>query len=275
MSDRTGNDAGDRAEPAMGLRSLNVRALRVPIWREARVTREGAGLCRSGSDLDRDLPRGDGSAVLLIPGYLAGDRSLAPLANWLRRIGYAPERAAITNVNCLTRTTDRLVARLTAITEAQGDRAIVVGHSLGGVIGRVLATRHPELVRGVVTLGAPLVDVNAVHPLVWVNVRLLTALGDLGVPGVISRGCLSGECCAASRRLLREPLPQGVEFVSLYSRSDGIVDWRSCLAPGAAHVEVDSSHIGMPVNAAVYRVLAERLADLGYGRPPLELRAAA
>jgi pimeloyl-ACP methyl ester carboxylesterase len=269
MSGSPRNDSNDRDEPALGLSSLNARTLRVPIWREGRVTREGADLYRGRSGLDRGLPRGDGSSVLLIPGYLGGDRSLAPLAAWLGRLGYAPERAAITNVNCVTRTIEKLIPRLQTITEAQGDRAIVVGYSLGGVVARLLATRHPELVRGVVTLGAPLQDVSAVHPIVCVNVRLLSVLGDLGVPGLLTRRCLSGACCAESRRLLRGPLPKGVEFVSLYSRSDGIVDWRACLAPGAAHVEVNSSHIGMPVNAAVYRALAERLPDLGERRRPL------
>jgi hypothetical protein len=55
-----------------------------------------------------------------------------------------------------------------------------------------------------------------------------------------------------------------VGFVSVYSRSDGIVDWRACLDPAAQHVEVAASHIGMAVNPDVYRVLAEAL---DAGRP--------
>jgi hypothetical protein len=54
-------------------------------------------------------------------------------------------------------------------------------------------------------------------------------------------------------------LPDGVRAVSIYSRSDGIVSWEMCLDPSAEHVEVDSSHTGMAVNAQVYRVLAEVL----------------
>jgi pimeloyl-ACP methyl ester carboxylesterase len=246
------------------------------IWREARAALEGVDLCRSRSALDLDASRGDGRAVLLIPGYLAGDRSLGPLARWLGSIGYAPEQAAIrTNVDCATRTTERLVERLEAITEAHGDRAVIVGHSLGGVLGRLLATRRPDLVRAIVCLGSPLMNVNAVHPLVRANVRLVGALGDLGVPGVLSTDCLRGACCAESRRLLRGPFPDQVGFISIYSRSDGIVDWRACLDPWAEHVEVDSSHGGMAVNAAVYRVLAERLPVLGDERLPQALQAAA
>jgi triacylglycerol lipase len=241
-------------------RSVNVSS----IWREARAALEGVDLYRSRPELAPGAAGGDGSPVLLIPGYLAGDRSLAPLASWLRHIGYAPEHAAISaNLDCATRTTDRLVERLKTITAAHGDRAVIVGHSLGGVLGRVLAVRRPDLVRGVVCLGSPLLDLQAVHPLVWANVRLMGVLGDLGVPGVLSHACLTGACCAESRRLGGAPFPEETGFVSVYSRSDGIVDWRACLDPWAEHVEVDSSHVGMAVNAAVYRVLAKRLAGFG------------
>jgi len=49
--------------------------------------------------------------------------------------------------------------------------------------------------------------------------------------------------------------------VAIYSKSDGVVSWRACLDASARHVEVDSSHCGMSVNRAVYRVLAEILDD--------------
>jgi hypothetical protein len=49
--------------------------------------------------------------------------------------------------------------------------------------------------------------------------------------------------------------------VSVYSRTDGVVDWRACLDPGAEHVEVRASHCGMAVNASTYEVLARALAD--------------
>ena len=52
-----------------------------------------------------------------------------------------------------------------------------------------------------------------------------------------------------------------MRFVSVFSRTDGIVDWRACLDPAARHVEVASSHVGMAVNAAVFRAIAEALAE--------------
>jgi hypothetical protein len=81
------------------------------------------------------------------------------------------------------------------------------------------------------------------------------------MPGLISWRCLRGECCAEFRRSLAGPLPPEVGYVALYSRSDGIVDWRSCMDPGAdACVEVHASHCGMGMNAEVYRAIARALA---------------
>ena len=45
----------------------------------------------------------------------------------------------------------------------------------------------------------------------------------------------------------------------MYSRSDGVVDWRSCLDPAATLVEVRASHIGMGLNAEVYAEIANAL----------------
>src|SRR4051812_9980112 len=159
------------------------KLLRVPIWREGRAAREGLELRRRRPELDAAPPRGKGRPVLLIPGYLAGDRSLAPLASWLRGVGYAPQYAAITaNVDCATRTTERLVERLKTVTDAHGDRAVIVGHSLGGVLGRLLAVRRPDLVRGVVALGSPLGRLRAGHPPLLGPRRLLGGLGHNGGP---------------------------------------------------------------------------------------------
>src|SRR3954471_13884421 len=169
----------------------HVSRLGIPIWREGRAALETIELYRRRRP-GRAAPRGDGQPVLLIPGYLSGDRTLGRLASWLRQIGYAPEHSAIAaNVDCATRTTERLIQRSKAITDAHGEHAVMVGHSLGGVLGRVLALRHPELVRGVVCLGSPLVSLNGVHPLVAAHVRIVSVLDDLGVPGLLSRGCLT------------------------------------------------------------------------------------
>jgi hypothetical protein len=77
----------------------------------------------------------------------------------------------------------------------------------------------------------------------------------VGVPGVLSKKCADGSCCAAFRRDLIAPLPPGLRAVAIHSRSDGIVDWRACLDRHAERIEVSSSHVGMAVNTEVYRLL--------------------
>jgi pimeloyl-ACP methyl ester carboxylesterase len=242
-----------------------------PLWREARLGLELAALLRD--PVFRQEGDEPGRPVLLIPGFLAGDGSLATMTGWLRRRGHRTRRAGIRfNVDCSTHALDGLEERLEALVLAQGGPAAVVGQSRGGTLARALAVRRPDLIDTVVALGSPLVDPFAIHPLVKLQVGALGALGTLGVPGLFQRSCWTGDCCREFRNSFERPVPDGVRLISVYSRTDGIVDWRSCLDPSADHVEVRASHIGMAVNPAVYRVLAGALDD---ERPPIEFAQAA
>ena len=127
---------------------------------------------------------------------------------------------------------------------------------------RVLAARRPDLVSGVVTLGSPLEDMLAIHRIVRLQVLTVGALGALGVPGLFNTSCLLGECCKSFDEQLNGPFPRNVGFLSIYSKTDGIVNWRSCLDPAARHHEVRASHCGMGVNAGLYRAVGNELARL-------------
>jgi pimeloyl-ACP methyl ester carboxylesterase len=145
--------------------------------------------------------------------------------------------------------------------ERQGRRAAIVGHSRGGGFAKCLAVRRPDLVSGIVTMGSPNLEPLGVHPLVRANVEAVATLGRLGVPGMFSRECLGGACCEDFWAQCAGSTPPDVGYVSIYSRTDGIVDWRACLDRGAEHVEVRASHCGMAVHAGVYRAVAGALAD--------------
>ena len=241
----------------MKLPSALPRAL-PPLWREGRTGLELASLLRDPRYREPDPKAGQGRPVLLIPGFLAGDETLVLLARWLRRGGYRPFRAGMrSNVGCAKTALDALEARLEA--EMPGPRVAVVGHSHGGTLGRSLAIRRPDLVSGVVALGSPLVDQLALHPIARLHVSFVGRLGSLGTPGLFRRECLTGDCCTEIRDAAERPLPERVGFVSIYSRSDGVVDWRSCLDPRARPVEISSSHVGMAVSAAAYGAIGEAL----------------
>jgi pimeloyl-ACP methyl ester carboxylesterase len=234
-------------------------ALDLPFRGELRY---GLELARLAADREfvRPRRRADAPPVLLVPGFLAGDQSLAVLAGWLRRRGSRTSGAGmLMNVDCAERAAGGLERRLRRLAERTGRPVVVIGQSRGGELGRVLAARHPEHVSALVMLGAPVVRPLNVRPGVLRAVRSVAFLGDRGMPGVFSSKCADGDCCTAYWEDLRRPLPASVDAVTVYSRTDGVVDWRACLDPWARPVEVDSSHTGMSVNRAVYAVMAEIL----------------
>jgi pimeloyl-ACP methyl ester carboxylesterase len=237
--------------------------VRIPIWGEARFALEHASLRRHPVFRGDGVRGGDGAPVLLVPGFLAGDLSLGVMAQWLSRIGYRPCRAGMrANVDCTSRALERLDAQLERFAERHARKVTIIGQSRGGSMARILAVRRPDLVAGVVCLGSPVMDPLAVHPFVRAQVEAVALLGTLGLRGLFSHACQFGSCCRQARADATAPWPEEVPFVSVYSRSDGIVDWQACLDPHARHVEVHSSHVGMSVNPAVFEVVAEALAQI-------------
>ena len=204
--------------------------------------------------------------MLLIPGFLAGDGTLSTMARWLETSGWHVQRAGIrANVACSEEACRRLEERLEALSGTARARVTIVGQSRGGVLARALAARRPELVSGIVTLGSPVLSQLAIHPLVLAQVALVAAMGTTGrVRGLFSVNCLRGTCCEPFRGDLARAFPPEVGYVAVYSRTDGVVDWRSCLDPAASdHVEIPASHCGMSVNHHAFRVVAVALRAFG------------
>jgi triacylglycerol lipase len=230
-----------------------------PLSGELRYGLELARLMAS-AEFRRPARSRSAPAALLIPGFMAGDGSLSVLAGWLRRRGSCTSGTGmLMNTDCAERAVEKLEERLRRLCSRSDGPVVVIGQSRGGELGRVLALRHPETVSTLVMLGSPVRGPLNVGPSVLRTVRSIARLGDAGVPGMLSTRCRDGECCAAFRTDLHARLPEGVRAVSVYSRSDPIVSYRSCLDPCAEHVEVSSSHTGMSVNLEVYRVLARVL----------------
>jgi pimeloyl-ACP methyl ester carboxylesterase len=244
----------------------------IPVWNETRAGLEAAALLGSATWREADGLDGQGQAVLLVPGFLASDRSLGLMTQWLRRGGYWTRSAGIrTNADCAGATLTALEERLEALVDARGP-AVLIGQSRGGNLARALAVRRPDLAAALITLGSPHLDPLAVGRLTLLSVRAVGTLGTLGVPGLISRDCLDGECCVEFHAARTAPWPGHVPFVSIYSRRDGIVDWRVCLDEGAEHVEVGASHIGMAAHVGTYKAIADALRSID---PPADLARAA
>jgi pimeloyl-ACP methyl ester carboxylesterase len=211
----------------------------------------------------RGVPRGDGRSVLLLPGFLAGDYTLAPMAIWLRRIGYRPARVGfLTNTGCSERALERLEARGDALVEEDGGRVAVIGHSRGAHQAKALATRRPELVSHVIALGGGLSQQLAVSAPTAAAVRLVRAWHRRSAEAQRNR-CLAEDCRCSFTRDYAAPFPESVSLTSIYSKRDGVVRWQSCVVPYADNVEVRGTHVGLGLNPQAYVAIATALA-----RPP-------
>jgi dienelactone hydrolase len=194
-------------------------------------------------------PRGDGHPVLALPGFLASDLSMAPMRRYLSELGYDAHAWRMgRNTGGISRMRAALRDRLAEIHSSSGRKVSIVGWSLGGVYARDLALQAPEMVRYVVTLGSPFAnDVRATNA-----TRLYEALSGEGI-----------EDNSELRQAISGDLP--VPTTSIYSRTDGIVNWRTCLlrpSETAENIEVRlASHVGLGVNPAALWAVADRLAQ--------------
>jgi pimeloyl-ACP methyl ester carboxylesterase len=227
---------------------------------ERRTVLEARTLLRDPIWAAPDTPHGEHRPVMLLPGFMSGDYSMSLLSRWLRRAGYAPLRSQVRlNVECSRTTLDRLTRRVEIASLHEGRPVTLIGHSLGGIFAKTIAMRRPDLVHGVVALGSPLLAPTASHKLLLADVALLNALNRAGLRRLMNADCVHGECAADSRAELAGPFPSALPYVSIYSKSDGIIDYKAAQDPAAHLVEVDGSHCGMTVNPAVYHALAQHL----------------
>ncbi|MCD4536107.1 alpha/beta hydrolase [Nocardioides sp. cx-169] len=214
---------------------------------------------RSAPYTGRTRPRAS-DPVVLVPGFLAGDASLALMARTLRGQGFRTYRSHIrANVGCTLDAAAQLEERLESIVIRRGTRVQIVGHSLGGMLARGIAVRRPDLVAGIVTLGSPMLAPGAHHRALTASVDVLVRLSRAGLPGLMAEECVAGGCARQSFDESQQPMPRNVGFTAVYSKRDGIVDWRAC-APAAAHaVEVTASHVGMALDPRVIDHVAASL----------------
>jgi triacylglycerol lipase len=212
----------------------------------------------------RQPPSGSAVPVILVPGFISGDVSLAMLARTLRRRGHRTFRSEIgANLGCTDAMVQRLIRRIEHVAAEEGRRVTLVGHSRGGMIVKLAAARRPDLVAGIVVLSAPVTGTLSVAAHVRKQLELLFRLNRRGLRAVIAEDCVTGECADRVAAELMAPFPADVGFTSVYTRFDAIIDWQTCLDPAAELVEVDSSHTGMATDPAVHRIVADRLAAAG------------
>jgi pimeloyl-ACP methyl ester carboxylesterase len=192
------------------------------------------------------LPRGRNAPVMVLPGFGAGDGSTFVIRGLLSALGYAVSGWGFgINRGDVDEMLPKVLSRVEALAKESGCPVHLVGWSLGGVFARETARDAPAIVASVVTLGTPVVGGSK-----YTHVAALySALGaDLDE--------MEARVDERNRDLIRVPV------TAIFSRADGIVDWRACIDPNDPdidHVEVSATHLSLGFDPQVLRIVAERL----------------
>lgn len=237
-------------------------AVALPIWQELLVGIEMVYLRLSPVYWGFGIPPGDGSAVIVIPGFLLTDLYLAEFRSWLGRIGYQPYVSGIgVNAECPNLLIQhRLRATILDAFKQTGKKVHLVGHSLGGLIARSAASQMPDCVASVITLGSPFRGVAVHHSILravqLVRGQILARHGEGVLPA-----CYTARCTCNFLESLTCDLPKSIFQTAIYTKSDGIVDWKVCRT-GQRDIdfEVSATHIGLVFNPIVFDLVAHRLA---------------
>lgn len=192
--------------------------------------------------------RGDGHPVLVLPGLWGGDVSTLLLRHYLGWLGYSVTGWQLgANVGPTESVVRGLRDRVAQLSDSSGRRVTLLGWSLGGLYAHELARKAPGSVRAVITLGSPL---------------RLAGRGSRGASKMFDAMSHLHVTPSLVARPWTEAGPLRVPATAVYTRSDGVVPWRSCLVhPGRRResVEVHGSHSGLVNNPTVLHLLADRL----------------
>lgn len=252
-------------ESGSPIRTQEYQEANVPILGEVLFAAELVLLHAAPLYYGLGIPHGDGAAVILIPAFLCPDAYLAPLHQWLARIGYKPFFSGIGfNTECPNLLIkQQLNATIEKALSESGRKVHLLGHSLGGIIARAMAAQRPSDVASVITLGAPFRGTVAhrsiLHAAEMVRRRIRAKHGKDVLPD-----CYTGHCTCDFLNSLRHAMPASVTETAVYSEGDGVVDWRYCKTDcPESDFSVSGTHVGMVFNSSVYGIVAERLAKAG------------
>ena len=192
------------------------------------------------------LPKGDGHPVIFLPGFLASHYSTRPMRSLFKELGYEPYDWGMgRNLRFNEHREAQMHALLKRVFLRHGRRVSLVGWSLGGVFAREMAKQKPDFVRSVITLGSPLTGPDSAS----MAKKLFERINGQPSEHMRQRYESLGDA---------PPVPT----TSIYTKTDGIVDWRGSVqakAPQTENIEIPASHLGIGVNPLAMYIIADRL----------------
>ena len=208
----------------------------------------GLGAFAGAYPVLRMAPRGDGHPVLVLPGFLASGASTFPLRHLLKALGYKGHRWKLgLNLGPVGFKEQEILWRLKELRHRYDRKISLIGWSLGGVYARELAWMVPEDIRMVITLGSPFRHHDATS-VSWLYEDVT--------------GQVQEDMDDDMRERMDQPPP--VPSTAIYSRSDGVVNWRCAVERSgeqAENIRVPGSHCGLGHNPAALWAIMDRLAQ--------------
>lgn len=226
----------------------------IPMWGEVRCIGEGLALLRSPVYRGSDVPHGDKSPVILVPGYMGIDSYLSSMFMWLRRISYTPHISQIgLNAGCIDLKSSQLEETIRQVYKKSGRKVTLIGHSLGGTLAVSAAYKNSGMVRRVVALGAPIRPIDGSLRLSSVTYALARIAGFLGFGKSAYPDCFTPNCNCPAVRMLGGLTQPPIATTLIYTKTDGVVNWRcTVIDDPKIDVEVKGSHVGLAFNPQVY-----------------------
>ena len=205
-----------------------------------------AAVLAMAQPLLRRMPRAKYKhSVMILPGFMGDDQGNQALIGYLRKLGYhARGWGQGRNLGAGSFSEESLSERIEDLLIRGGGSLSLIGHSLGGIYAREIARAEPDLVRQVITLGSPFGPGRST-----------------GSHASRMYQRLNPEIDPRDDDSLNTPPP--VPTSAIYTRGDGVVNWRTSRQEGdhphVHNIEVPGSHIGLNLNAMVWYWIARKL----------------
>lgn len=199
-----------------------------------------------------NIKPGKQNPTILIPGFSASNLSLFFMRNTLNHYGYNSYGWALDrNVGFREENFDIIIEQITKLHKRFNLKVNLVGQSLGGCYARAVANDVPEMINSVVTLGSPINSLESIHKLAIKNYN--------DTVGIVDAAFIHYD--QYHHKFYRNP---PVPTTSIYSRRDGVVNWKQSVIAEtelSENIEITSGHFGMAFDITTILIIADRISQ--------------